>query len=227
MSSSNSLVYDIETVALSEARLALVEPEHEAPGNFKDPDKIAAAIAEKAKAWREKAALSPLTGRVAMIGTLDGAEPAIQYLAFADADDSELDRQEAMMIAQWWRTAERAILDGKLIVSWNGHGFDIPFLVKRSWALRVQFPAVIDIRNKYGMQAPWIDLMREWQCGDKSALYTSLNTAAGFLGLGQKAGDCLQLRHQLENDPETAVAYLKQDLALTAGVGRRMGIING
>jgi hypothetical protein len=45
------------------------------------------------------------------------------------------------------------------------------------------------------------------------------------LGLGQKAGDCLQLRHQLEHETETAIAYLKQDLVLTEAIARRMGII--
>ncbi|NBU83438.1 MAG: hypothetical protein EBS21_02325 [Sphingomonadaceae bacterium] len=223
---SNAFVYDIETVPLSEARLALVEPEHKAPGNLKDPEKIAAAIAEKAKEWREKAALSPITGRVAMVGAkIDESE--ILHLAFADADDDELDLQEGVMLMRLWKCAKSSMMDGKILVSWNGHGFDIPFLIKRSWALKVTIPPEIDIRNKWGMQPPWIDLMREWQCGDKTAGYTSLNTAAGFLGLGQKAGDCLQLRHQLEHDPETAVAYLKQDLALTEGIGRRMGIITG
>lgn len=226
----NSLIYDIETIALSEARLALVEPTHEAPGNFKDPIKIAEAIAEKAKVWREKAALSPITGRVAMVGTMTyGSDPAIYRLSFNchshDDSDESLDVLERRILILWWRDARHALLNGKLLVSWNGHGFDIPFLIKRSWALNLAMPVEIDLRNKWGMQAPWIDLMREWQCGDKGAGFTSLNTAAGFLGLGQKAGDCLQLRHQLEHEPETAVAYLKQDLVLTAGVGRRMGIV--
>lgn len=222
---SNSFVYDIESIPLSEARLALVEPEHKAPGNLKDPEKIAAAIAEKAKEWREKAALSPITGRVAMMGARIAASE-IMRLSFP-ADDDALDLQESMMLCQWWSSAKAALLDGKLLVSWNGHGFDVPFLIKRSWALNVPIPPEIDIRNKWGMQAPWIDLMREWQCGDKTAPFTSLNTASRFLRLGQKAGDCLQLRHQLEHEPETAIAYLKQDLVLTEGVGRRMGIIAG
>ena len=223
MSKSNSIIYDIETVPLSDDRLALCEPEHKAPSNVKDPAKIAAAIAEKAVTWREKAALSPLTGRVAMIGMYN-EEPKSIFLAFKDATDEDLDLQESLMLKQFWTAASKAIANGQLIVSWNGHGFDVPFMIKRSWALKVEIPAGIDIRNKWGMQPPWIDLMKEWQCGDKSAEYTSLNTAAGFLGLGQKAGDCLQLRHQLEHEPETAIAYLKQDLVLTEAIARRMGI---
>lgn len=223
---SNSFVYDIETIPLSEARLALVEPEHKAPGNLKDPEKIAAAVAEKAKEWREKAALSPVTGRVAMIGTRKGKTLGIVRLSFELDDDAILDAQEIIMLDLWWQSARSALVDGQLLVSWNGHGFDIPFLIKRSWALNVPIPPEIHIRNPWGMQAPWIDLMREWQCGDKTAAYTGLNTAARFLGLGQKAGDCLQLRHQLEHDPETAVAYLNQDLLLTEGIGLRMGIIS-
>jgi DNA polymerase elongation subunit (family B) len=224
MSSSNSIVYDIETVPLSDERLALCEPAHKAPSNVRDPVKIAAAVAEKAVIWRERAALSPLTGRVAMIGMFH-EEPKAIHLTFANATDEELDLQEAEMLKQFWRGATKAIGAGQLLISWNGHGFDVPFLIKRSWALQVEIPPIIDIRSKWGMQPPWIDLMREWQCGDRTAEYTSLNAAAGFLGLGQKAGDCLQLRHQLEHETETAIAYLKQDLVLTEAIARRMGII--
>ena len=220
---TNSVIYDIETVPLSDERLSLVEPEHKAPGNLKDPAKIADAIKEKAATWREKAALSPITGRVAMIGVFN-EEPKILHLAFKDATDDDLDLQESIMLKSFWKCAMSAIGAGQLLVSWNGHGFDVPFLIKRSWALQAPIPAGIDIRNKWGMQPPWIDLMKEWQCGDRSAEFTSLNTAAGFLGLGQKAGDCLQLRHHLEHEPETAIAYLKQDLVLTRGISQRMGI---
>src|SRR5687767_1701747 len=101
MTTSNAFIFDIETVPLSGARLALLEPEHEAPGNFKDPEKIAAAIAEKSRLWREKAALSPLTGRVAMIGM--GADPlSIRHLVFSDPDDEALDKLERHLLTGWW-----------------------------------------------------------------------------------------------------------------------------
>jgi hypothetical protein len=223
MSTNPRFIYDIETVALSDARLALVEPEHSAPGNFKDPVKIAEAIAEKSKAWHEKAALSPLTGRVAMIGTKAGAEPAILHLAFKGASDDDLDDQEALMLKAFWLGAATAIAQGLTLIGFNSHGFDVPYLVKRSWALEVPIPANIDIFSRWGMQPPWIDLMKQWQLGDRGADYVSLNTVAGFLGLGQKAGDCLQLRHQLEHEPATAIAYLTQDLVLTEQIALRMG----
>lgn len=221
---NNILVYDIETVALSDARLDLIEPEHEAPANLKDPAKIAAAIADKKAAWREKAALSPITGRVAMIGCL-GAVDEIRFLTFSGTvTDAELDAQEALILQWFWQLAVKAINTGCLLVSFNGHGFDIPFLVKRSWALKVAVPAEIDVLNRWGLQAPWVDLMKAFQAGDRSAPFISLDTVAGFFGLGQKNGDSRELRQLLEHDRERAIAYLAQDLKLTAGIAGRMGI---
>jgi hypothetical protein len=219
-----ALIYDIETIPLSDARLDLVEPEHKAPGNLKDPAKIEAAIAEKAAEWRERAALSPLTGRVAMVGTkFTGCAPEILHLAFP-ADDEDLDMQETLMLQQWWSWAGHHLNTGSLLIGFNSHGFDIPFMVKRSWALKVKIPPAIDIFAKWGLTTPWIDLMKAFQLGDRTAPFTSLNSVAALMGLGQKEGDCLQLRHQLEHEPEAAIAYLRQDLALTETIAQRMGI---
>lgn len=221
---SNILVYDIETIPLSNARLDLIEPEHKAPGNLKNPVNIAAAIAEKKAAWREKAALSPITGRVAMIGC-SGVTEEIRFLTFTPGTTEEdLDKQEGSMLESFWQAAVKAIRNGCLLVSFNGHGFDIPFLVRRSWALRVTVPAEVDVLNRWGLQAPWIDLMKVFLAGDRNTLFVSLNTVAGFLGLGQKDGDCRELRHQLEHARDQAITYLAQDLKLTAGIANRLGI---
>src|SRR5665647_1809363 len=66
------IIFDIETAPLPEAELIPFMPEFEAPGNFKDPEKIKAAIEAKRKAWLEDAALDPMTGCVLCIGMLIG-----------------------------------------------------------------------------------------------------------------------------------------------------------
>lgn len=62
----NRIFFDIETQANPE-NLALA-PEPKAPGNLKDPAKIAAAIEEKKRDLIESAALDPDYGKVLSIG---------------------------------------------------------------------------------------------------------------------------------------------------------------
>lgn len=226
-----TIVYDIETVPLSEARLVLLEPDHEAPSNYVKPEAIAKAKEDKARAWREKAALSPITGRVAMIG-IGGIgkketptfETNIIHLAFKDASDDDLDTQERYMLMGLWAGLEEAAVNGTRLISFNGHGFDIPFLVKRSWSLRVRIPGNLGVFHRYGPGEPFIDLMKQFNVGDPSA-YISMNAVAGFLGLPPKDGDCRLLRQQLEDEPEKAIAYLKRDLELTAEIAGVMGYL--
>ena len=220
------MTYDIETIPLGDAALDLMEPVHEAPANLKDPAKIADAIAAKRAVWRERAALSPLTGRVAMVGVRAGGTSMVKRLTpqtwMEDAAMEEaMDRDEVMLIDQFWMVASMAFNSGNQLVSFNGHGFDLPFMVKRSWALGVSIPHELDVLRPH---APWRDLMKIFQCGDRAAPYVSLNTVARFFKVGQKDGDCLHLRDQLEYDPESAVRYLEQDLLLTEAIAVKMGI---
>ena len=74
----NTIIYDIETGPLPEADLAALLPPFDPTdiktGNLKDPEKIAAKLAEAEMNHRrnffEQAALDPLTGRVVAIGLL-------------------------------------------------------------------------------------------------------------------------------------------------------------
>ena len=62
------IFFDIETGPLPDEILDEIEPVHSPPKTLKDPEKIRQSIAEKARIWRSKAALSPLTGQVLAIG---------------------------------------------------------------------------------------------------------------------------------------------------------------
>lgn len=210
------LIYDIETIPLPDAELSRMEPVFEAPVNYKDPEKIAAAIAEKRGAWKERAALSPLTGRVAMIGARIEESNRIIRL---NSDDCDYDRQEAMMLREFWSIATLNIEYGNLLVGFNSHGFDIPFLARRSWALGVDVP--IPVHNK--MRMPWVDLMEVFTMG-KPGEFVSLDTVAKFFRVGQKTGSCLEVARRLRECPQEAEAYLLNDLELTQAVARRMGL---
>ncbi len=79
---TRAIVFDIETIPQDEAKLLAslppFDPAEVKVGNLKDADKIAAKIAEaeaKHKArWLSEAALSPVTGRVAMIGSMESID---------------------------------------------------------------------------------------------------------------------------------------------------------
>jgi len=66
---------DIETSALPDELLERVKPEFAAPSNIKDPVKIAAAIADKAIEWKERAALKAVTGKIVAYSFARDHEP--------------------------------------------------------------------------------------------------------------------------------------------------------
>ena len=123
---------DIETYQdvpadLLEALAADIKPR----GNLKDPAKIEADIAEKRAALLNKAALSPLTGRVVSWALYLGGEHSIDGRA-TTADDErtilvELDKYLARSGCTYLATK-------------NGRKFDLPFLAAR-YALHGIVPA--------------------------------------------------------------------------------------
>ena len=72
MNDRHTITFDIETEGLPESELLAIMPDFKPNGTLKDPDKIAADLAKKKAEWIEKAALSPLTGRVLCIGANKG-----------------------------------------------------------------------------------------------------------------------------------------------------------
>jgi hypothetical protein len=142
---------DIETQANPEACSLMAEPK--APGNLKDPEKIAAAIEEKKRELIEQAALDPDYGRVLSIGyalSIDG--PVHVRMAgdvyFAEqmheADTGELviveyTYSECELLSGFWKLF--ADVRG-YCVGYNILSFDLPYLLARSMYLGVKVPFV-------------------------------------------------------------------------------------
>jgi DNA polymerase elongation subunit (family B) len=124
---STDLVIDIETYQdipdeVLESRRAQIS----APSNYKDPEKIAKYIEEKTAEIVEKAALSPLTGRVVAVGM--GLRRHGGDWEFACLTDRINDEQ--LLLAR----VDSTLFDvghGHLI-TFDGTRFDIPFLVARA-----------------------------------------------------------------------------------------------
>lgn len=198
-----TIVFDIETGPLPFDLIESLAPEFEAPSNYKDPEKIAAAIDAKRDAWLSKAALSPLTGQVLAIGVL------------ADGVYTALLGPEADVISSFWSMIGKT----STLVGFNSHRFDIPFLVKRSWSLGIDPPAGLIGRRSIDS----IDLMEMWQMGDRNE-FTSLDTVARFLGAGAKTGSGAHFAELLKFDSAAALDYLENDIHLTAKVAERLGV---
>lgn len=201
------IVFDIETGALPLASIEHLMPEFEAPSNYKDPDKIAAYKDERREAWIEKAALSPVTGRVLAIGVYIDDE----HRSMISLDD------EAEVIRWFWNL----IGSSTMLVGFCSHRFDLPFLVRRSWALGVDVPA--GFVGRYFRNS--IDLIERWQMGARDETI-SLDRLAKFLGVGQKTGDGAYFHQLLKMDPVAAEDYLRNDIELTVRCAAKLGVID-
>jgi hypothetical protein len=216
-----TIVFDIETGALPEAELLAVMPAFDPAdvktGNIKDPDKVAAKIAEAEANHRrefiERAALDPLTGRVLAIG-LDCGPDEEPELLFGP--------NEPKLLEAFWSRIRGEYARLHTLVGFNITQFDLPFLIRRSWKHHVPVPFGLR-RGRYWGDCV-VDLRDWWQLGDRQAR-GSLDSIAKHLGVGSKTGSGADFAGLLLNNPQAAAAYLVRDLELTRAVAVRLGAV--
>jgi len=215
----NTLVFDIETAPLPESELAALvppfDPAEVRTGNLKDPDKIAAKIAEAELNHRrdfcEKAALDPLTGRVLAIGVID--QNGFRILQNED---------EAALLTEFWELCRGEMGRVHQLIGFNTHLFDLPFLIRRSWKHRIPVP--FGIRRGRYWSDEMVDLRDAWQLGDRQAR-GSLDVIAKHFGVGAKNGSGADFAALWQSDRAKAVEYLRNDLELTAKVADVLGFV--
>lgn len=199
-----TIVFDIETGPLPEAELALLEPAFEAGKNLKDPEKIRADLEAKREAWREGAALSAVTGQVIALGLFrDGAFEAVTG-------------EERAILQRFWSEWMDSRTVQARFVGFNILGFDLPFLIRRSWHHRLPVPDDLRQNGRY-WHPRFIDLREIWQLGDRQAA-GKLDDLARHLNAGSKNGSGADFARLLVHDRERALAYLENDVRLTAAV---------
>lgn len=202
------LIFDCETAGLPEDQLII--PKFEAPGNYKDAVKIAESVREQKSKWLERTALSPLSGRILAIGIME-------YGEFTCLDG---DGDEKSILLQF--EEEIRFRPNHQFVGFNILGFDLPFLQKRAWLHGVK-PVIRHDFDSY-RQDQWVDLMWLWANKNRNE-FTSLDTVAKFLGVGQKTGDGKDFAKLWESDRAKTLEYLRNDLQLCADVAVRMGVV--
>lgn len=210
-------------------------------GNLKDPGKIqekidaarqahdaaktnSAAIIAAAKQQHftefvERAALSAITGRVLAIGYF-ASESGNLLIDHGDGDESKL-------LAAFWAKYAKCRSAGRKLVGHNCHGFDIPFMVRRSWLLEIDVPSTLFDRGKW-LDPIFVDTMSLWGCGGREPVKLDMLGQAFRVGRkteGVNGGDFHKLWFGSEEERAQAIEYLSQDLRLTAAVAGRMCVI--
>src|SRR5664280_2664533 len=171
----HTIVFDIETGPLPEAELAALvppfDPAEVKTGNLKDPEKVAAKIAEAEATHRreffDKAALDPLTGRVLAVGVMVFDARGEKGPAFAGGGRFSIigHDDEAETLRGFWELTRGEMGRLNPLVGFNIFAFDLPFLFRRSWKHRVAVPFGIRRGRYWGDQI--LDLRDAWQLGDR------------------------------------------------------------
>ncbi|MEO0797331.1 MAG: ribonuclease H-like domain-containing protein [Verrucomicrobiota bacterium] len=151
-----NIAFDIETIPNEQMIDRLPEPSV-ALGNLKDPEKIAAKKASAKQKQIDDMALDPLYGRVFCIGIAKDDGNSICSRIEADTDDAE-----AIVIQHFFGLCNA---DALTFTSWNGNGFDLPFIFKRAAILGISPEAwnvpALNLFTRRGSKLH-IDLMDVW-----------------------------------------------------------------
>lgn len=205
-------IFDIETGSLPLDQIQHLKPEFKAPANYKDPLKIEENVKEQEARWLADGALSALTGRVLCIGTLEGPD----FQLWADSEDSEM-----VLLQHWWNWTREYIQGGHLLIGFCSNSFDLPFLIRRSWALQIDVPSCLWDGRYWSRQL--IDVAERWACGGREPRdRVSLDNLSKFLGTGQKNGEGKDFAALWATDKAKATEYVKTDCLLTQNAYLRL-----
>jgi hypothetical protein len=219
--------FDIETKPLPDERIEEIAPEFKPEsvktGNLTDlkkiNDKINEARTNHFTKIKGRAALEAEYGEIVAIGTItkcDEDEDAVTELLHLNAQGTE----EAML-SSFWVLAEEYAASQFRLVGHNIFGFDLPFLVRRSYAHGVPIPAsLLPNRGRY-WGLPWFDTMSAWAVGEFQARI-SLDRFAKHLGIEGKNGSGEHFGKLYAEDEEAALDYLRNDLRITLEVSEKL-----
>jgi predicted PolB exonuclease-like 3'-5' exonuclease len=218
-----TLVFDIETVPSVDLQAV--------------PEAISKAVAraaERTEGDQDKAmGLSPYFGKVVSLAFGEGeragegeAEPPVVALVVPPAGREHDEypewirpMSEAELLRSFWHLADSA----ELVVSYNGRGFDVPFLVVRSLILGV--PARVDLLSSPFSLRPHLDLFRLIGHGRGGPGSTSLDVICWALGIESPKGamdGSMVAPTYARGDIESIAGYNAADVRATTAVFRHL-----
>ncbi len=128
------IVVDLETVAIDGAAEYLSPPE--APANYTKPESIAAYVKTATEKAVGKCSLDPDLCRVVALGWMRvGTDMVPRVLTCRD------EYEENYALTELWKDVRRPRGGGAWpLVTFNGHRFDLPVLMRRSQYLQMPYP---------------------------------------------------------------------------------------
>lgn len=202
------IVFNIETAGLPKDEILHLMPEFSAPSNYKDAEKIQAYKAKKQEEWLLDAAGSALSGKVLAIAL---QEPCKDVAFFADGAD------ETQILQNFW-DFYRNHCDCRF-VGFGCNGFDIPFLVRRSWLNRVVVPNIF--RGRF-LNGNFVDLLQVWGCGTSER--ATLANLAKFFGVKYEV---IQTPFEAlwSISRQTALDAMRRDILAIRRIGEIIGVV--
>lgn len=209
MKTSTVQAFDLESSALSIDELEQFKPEFVANKTLKDPDKIAADLATKEQEWLDSCALHAHTGRILCIGITSGLASIDVIHAGTEAD----------ILTRFWHWLELNLAQSITVACFNGFGFDLPLISRRSWINDVEIPKIIK-RGRF-WHDDLFDPMHEWKCNNFDQRISLDNMAKAF-GFGGKTGSGADFARLWIEDRNKALLYVKNDVELVRRCAERM-----
>ncbi|MEE9386070.1 MAG: ribonuclease H-like domain-containing protein [Nannocystaceae bacterium] len=215
-----TMVFDIETVPNTDLR--------------KVPSTIAQAVAKHAQRGDGDDAkimsLSPLFGKVVSIAMGEGEAiddpqlPTVLAVPPENSDPTTLPEwirpmSEPDLLRCFWTLCERT----ELVVSFNGYGFDVPFLATRSLVHGISVR--VDLLSRPFALRPHLDLYRVLTQGSRGLGPASLDVYCWALGFTSPKGEMdgsMVAPTYARGDIETICEYNAGDVAATTAVYRHV-----
>lgn len=133
---------------------------------------------------------------------------------------------EVELLNTLWEVAVQEMIevDG-LIIGFATHFFDFPFAIRRSIVNGVKLPMGLLDKNRF-WHPHSIDLHEIWQCGRREERISlhNLDRLLGGQGKNGDGGEFHRLFHGTKDERQQALDYLKNDIAITSNVARKMGV---
>jgi predicted PolB exonuclease-like 3'-5' exonuclease len=135
------------------------------------------------------------------------------------------DGPEHEQLEEFWRAFTHHRNHGNILIGFNCHEFDMPWIVRRSLVHGVKIPAAVIDKDRY-WHSCIVDLMKKWGMGCYGGIHKpSLHRLSLSMGGEGKSQDGRLLYELWDTSRDEAIAYVKHDLDLTEFCARRFGII--
>jgi hypothetical protein len=206
--------WDIETERLATESVLPYKPEFKAPSNYRDPDKIAANVAEQESEWLDKLALDAKTSRILAAGiAIDNDPPTV------------VEGDEKVIISSLLDLFVGNLNRGGAIVGFNSERFDWPFLRHRCLLSGIPFSPrfLAPWKGRFYWSEHLKDAYLHWTLGQQvGSVGNGMDNLAIAFGLPRKLGDGSQFAELYHTNRPAALDYLKHDVELTRALWQRV-----